>query len=361
MDFNELIHKLRGELIRQMPKGADVVLSAGCSGAWYFKWFEENYGPVKKHIGLELYSERPDDLPSNVEWIENSVDEMFDVESDSVDLLFSGQNVEHLNPQVLFRFLRESNRVIRQGGYLVIDSPNRKITVANRYVQPEHILELTDDEILDLLNLAGFHVESIKGVWNCRRTSLNSYAEVGISAPADNAELDMRSRSALNDPGGSFIWWAVAKKKGPVQNSLERKIGDIYLKDFPGFVRTRFSSQVGKLEYTCGTEVIISTTKKDFGYVFYGPYIPLFPGEYMVYFRYKCLKLKGSIIFDIISNLGQDIYARSKVSATSMSTDWAITALRFKIHSYVTGLETRVLVAGVDANFKFGSEIIKIG
>jgi len=47
MDFNELIHGQRGELIRQMPKGANVVLSAGCAGAWYFEWFEENYGSVK--------------------------------------------------------------------------------------------------------------------------------------------------------------------------------------------------------------------------------------------------------------------------------------------------------------------------
>ena len=114
---------------------------------------KKNYGPVKKHIGLEAYSEKPEGLPAYVEWIANSADDMSDVESNSVDLVFSGQTVEHLSADALFGFLFESNRVLREGGYLVVDSPNRKITQANKYIQPEHTLELTDDELVDLLFL----------------------------------------------------------------------------------------------------------------------------------------------------------------------------------------------------------------
>ena len=56
-------------------------------GSWYFRWVEDSYGPIKKHIGIELYSPKPDDLPANVEWIQNSVSDMVDIASSSVDML----------------------------------------------------------------------------------------------------------------------------------------------------------------------------------------------------------------------------------------------------------------------------------
>ncbi len=361
MDFNELIHSERGKLIRQMPKGAEVVLSAGCAGAWYFKWFEENYGIVKKHIGLELYSEKPDNLPSNVEWIENSVDEMSDIESNSIDLLFSGQNIEHLSANVLLGFLQESNRVLKTNGYLIIDSPNRKVTQPNRYVQPEHTLELTDDEIVDLLKLAGFSIESLNGIWDCNFSNLNSYNSTAISVPAAKGDLNKRIKNAYENPSDSFIWWVVAKKKGAFNEKIEWKIEDIYLKDFPGFVRSRFSNQIGKLYSAGGTETLIATTESDYGYVLYGPYIPILPGKYVVFFRYKCLKKSGQVVFDVCSNQGEHIYAKTVIMEEFLPSKWDVVELSFDINHYVTGLETRVLVDHVEANFKFGSEIMMIG
>jgi len=136
---------------------------------------------------------------------------------------------------------------------LVIDSPNRKITQANRYIQPEHTLELTDDEIVDLLICAGFCLDSVKGIWNCRRTKLASNDEVDISVPVNSSTLIRRKEAAIKDPSGSFIWWAVAKKKNAVDSGLRQKVEDIYFKDFPGFVRARFSRQVGKLDSAGGT------------------------------------------------------------------------------------------------------------
>src|SRR5664280_889627 len=127
-EFDDLIHRERSLKLRELPKGATTVLSAGCAGAWYFSWFAENYGSVGKHIGLELYSPEPPDLPNNVQWVPSSVDDMSQVGAGIVDLLFSGQNVEHLEPAVLLGFLRESNRVLRLGGVLAIDSPNRQVT-----------------------------------------------------------------------------------------------------------------------------------------------------------------------------------------------------------------------------------------
>ena len=359
MDFNELIHSQRGKLIREMPKGAHVVLSAGCSGAWYFEWFEKNYGSIDKHIGLELYSTKPEGLPSNVEWIANSVDDMSDVASDTVDLLFSGQNVEHLDSATLVGFLKESNRVLCEGGYLVIDSPNRKITQANRYIQPEHTLELTDSEIIDLVIL-GFRFKSIKGIWNSSRKALGTYEKPVELLSVNDLELDIRRNTARDDPSGSFIWWLIAEKIGPVESSLEIKVEDIYLRDYPGYVRARFLNQIGRLKYAGGTESVLSVTKKESGYAIHGPYIPVFPGKYAVFFRYECLAYQGLICFDVCSNQGKDIHASVDVECESMARGWTEVELVFDVDYYVTGLETRIFVDGVDANFKFGSEILKL-
>lgn len=79
-----------------------------------------------------------------------------------------------------------------------------------------------------------------------------------------------------------------------------------------------------------------------------------------MYFRYKCLKKSGSIVFDVISNQGKCVHAQTEVLAVSMHSEWDVAELSFDVEHYVTGLETRVLVNDVSACFKFGSEIIKI-
>lgn len=360
MDFNELIHNQRGLLIKEIPKGAEVVLSAGCAGAWYFDWFKENYGPVSKHIGLELYSERPTELPGYVEWIANSVDNMSDVESNSVDLLFSGQNIEHLDAKTLLGFLKESNRVLRQGGSLVIDSPNRKVTTARRYIQPEHTLELTDNEIAELVTLAGFHVKTIEGIWNCRQSLLEPFMGPATLLPSDVVDVERRCKEAKDDPETSFIWWVVAEKTGNIQESIEKKVEEIYLKDFPGFVKARFSNNIGTLKYAGGTESIITVEKEDSGYVVYGPYIPVFPGKYAAYFRYNGLNDGGNICFDVVSNQGNVNHSRIDISSKTKTSGWKEIELLFDIDEYVTGLETRILTSGVKADFKFGSEILRL-
>src|SRR5580692_4621286 len=99
IDINMLLHRARAAHLRAMPPFAKRLLSAGCSGRWYFDWIEQCYGRVRQHIGIEFYSAKPGDLPDNVTWIANTASNMSDVADASVDLLFSGQNLEHLWPE----------------------------------------------------------------------------------------------------------------------------------------------------------------------------------------------------------------------------------------------------------------------
>src|SRR5262245_61892225 len=59
LDFNELLHGCRSACLRAMPKVSGTMLSAGCSGRWYFDWIAERTGHSGRHIGVELYSPRP--------------------------------------------------------------------------------------------------------------------------------------------------------------------------------------------------------------------------------------------------------------------------------------------------------------
>jgi hypothetical protein len=93
-----------------------VLLSAGAAGTWYFEWITQWYGAVERHIGIERYLPRPDVLPANVEWITSSVADMDTVAGGSVDLVFSGQNIEHLFGDGVPGFLLESARVLRPAG-----------------------------------------------------------------------------------------------------------------------------------------------------------------------------------------------------------------------------------------------------
>src|SRR6185436_1007287 len=106
--------------------------------------------------------------PANVEWIASSVADMDTVAGGSVDLVFSGQNIEHLFGDGVPGFLLESARVLHPGGHLVIDSPHREIANLLVWSMNEHTIEFTPDEAAELVTLAGFDVTSLRGVWLCR-------------------------------------------------------------------------------------------------------------------------------------------------------------------------------------------------
>ena len=174
---------------------------------------------------------KPPVLPGNVEWVEADLaapDGVAALTSGSIDLVFSGQNVEHLWPDQVKAMLVESNRVLREGGWLVIDSPNRELTAAYQWSMGEHTVELSPDEAINLLTLSGFHVEVMKGIWLCRRHGELLPLEPKWGAEGTKEVLD-RMMLATARPSDSFIWWAEARKVGrPELAALDTAIHKIF-------------------------------------------------------------------------------------------------------------------------------------
>ena len=208
-DFSTRLHGLRSAELRRLPQGADTVLHGGAAGAWYFKWFDDNYpGEIKRHIGVEAFSERPLDLPQHVEWLRHTLGDMSPVQTGSVDIVFGGQVIEHLWANDVADFLVESHRVLRPGGLIVLDSPNRRITEAIDWYQPEHTAELAVDEITELLAKASFELEELRGVL----LGYDRTRHVFLALDDGPLSWEERAELAADRPEDSFVWWLVARR-----------------------------------------------------------------------------------------------------------------------------------------------------
>jgi len=287
-DFSHLLHTLRGIELSRMPPGARTMLSAGCANAGYFAWVSANYPGVQRHIGLELYLPEPDDLPPGVEWLKQSVSDMSGVTDGEIDLLFSGQNLEHLFGDDLGGFLLESHRVLREGGLLVVDSPHRQICHALNWTMPEHTIEFTPQEAAELVTLAGFDVESIRGLWLCREpdgTLLPLWSEPG--RPLSASEVVRRSTLGQDRADDSFVWWLEARRSArtPDEQGLRKRHAQLFAHSWPER-RRRLRRAVGDAFVEDGRS-IVRVAAGTAGYPVFGPYLPLPPGEHRATFRLR--------------------------------------------------------------------------
>lgn len=284
-DISLILHHSRSARLRQIGPGAKVLCSAGCAGAWYFDWIENCYGPLDRHIGVEYYMPKPQQLPANVEWVENTVMDMSAVRDESCDLVFSGQNLEHLWPEEVTGFLRESWRILRPGGTLVIDSPNRDITEPLNWSHPEHTVEVTFAEAQELLALAGFDVNQCYGIWLCRDPKTQDILPFLPDQESSNWSMPERLILASGHPSESFIWWIEATKspREPSCAKLERAMSSIFAKAWPERVQ-RLIQGVGLRERRADGDWIVCDEGQP-GVMMYGPYMPLKKGRYRVGFR----------------------------------------------------------------------------
>jgi SAM-dependent methyltransferase len=96
----------------------------------------------------------------------HSMVDLSDYPDDSVDLVYSGQSIEHVPPEVADTVLSEVRRVLRPGGHLGIDTPNARVTRLQQcdFIDPDHEYEYTDAEMREKLAAAGFEVVSALGL-----------------------------------------------------------------------------------------------------------------------------------------------------------------------------------------------------
>jgi hypothetical protein len=130
------------------------------------------------------------------------------VPAGSVDLVFGGQVIEHLWPDDVTDFLVESHRVLRPGGIIALDSPNRRVTEAIGWHQPEHTAELSTEEITQAITLAGFEIEQLRGVL----LGYDRLRHAFLGLEDESVSWNDRATLAADRPEDSFVWWLVARR-----------------------------------------------------------------------------------------------------------------------------------------------------
>ena len=67
----------------------------------------------------------------------------------SVDLVYSGQSIEHVTEADGETVLKEAFRILRPGGYMAIDTPNGRVCRLQQpaFIDPDHKVEYTLDEL----------------------------------------------------------------------------------------------------------------------------------------------------------------------------------------------------------------------
>ena len=135
-------------------------------------------------------------------------------EDESIDLIYSGQSIEHVTAEDGKSVMAEAYRVLRPGGYLAIDTPNGRMTrlQQDEMIDPDHKIEYTWPQLSQLILSAGFEISWAKG--------LNYTGESAARGRVDLAEVagNCGLYDALED---CYILAVVASKKDATRSVAE--------------------------------------------------------------------------------------------------------------------------------------------
>jgi len=107
------------------------------------------------------------------------------LEDDSVDLVYSGQSIEHVSEAEGDEVLRHVHRILRPGGHLALDTPNGRVTRLQQaeFIDPDHEVEYTLEQLRSKLVAAGLEVVSERGLnWGGPGVEENRYDSAACAA-----------------------------------------------------------------------------------------------------------------------------------------------------------------------------------
>jgi SAM-dependent methyltransferase len=175
------IHAGRAAFIKSLPK-ADRIIDIGGThlarpeGALY--WLGYPYGfseltivdlhPDDRHVIYRagLNPDRVETPLGPVRYRYHSMTDLSAFEDGSVDLVYSGQSIEHVTPEDGQLVLKEVFRVLRPGGHFALDTPNGRVTRIQQeaFIDPDHKVEYTFPELNERLASNGFELVTAKGL-----------------------------------------------------------------------------------------------------------------------------------------------------------------------------------------------------
>ena len=158
------LYRFAGKVLAS--RGAETVLDAACgNGEGTRILVEEIQGEI---VGLDRdanFIERAEEKKSpRARFVVGDVRKM-DFRDSSFDAAVSFHTIEHLNGDDQKQFLGEFLRVLKPHSWFILGTPDRDVWELQGIAgtQPDHIKELTRNEVEDVMTLAGFKILEVYG------------------------------------------------------------------------------------------------------------------------------------------------------------------------------------------------------
>ncbi len=127
-------------------------------------------------------------------------------EEGSIDLVFSGESIEHVSKDEALQTLEQCYRMLRPGGSICLDTPNAAVTRLQKphgFIHPGHGHEYRVDELREMLTEVGFVVVEELGICAMHRTM--------STAVFHDIEL-VEGRGVHDDPENCYLFFVRAVK-----------------------------------------------------------------------------------------------------------------------------------------------------
>lgn len=111
-------------------------------------------------IAMDLNPATEKHLLPGITFLHQDCSKQWEIESDSVDVVFTSNFIEHLSDKLsIERTLAEACRCLKNGGKIVCMGPNIKYTHGAYWDFWDHHIPITDLSCAELLKMHGFSVE----------------------------------------------------------------------------------------------------------------------------------------------------------------------------------------------------------
>ena len=159
----------------------------------------------RRRIAVDLWSGIEEQAAAGVEAHVSSADNLDFLETDSVDLVFASNLLEHLTHDEISALLKEARRVLKPSGRIMLLQPNFRLCAKNYFDDYTHVSIWSDISMTAYLEANGWNVERSEG----RFLPLTVKSRLPVSSTLIRAYL----RSPIKPKAGQML--LVASPAGP--------------------------------------------------------------------------------------------------------------------------------------------------
>jgi FkbM family methyltransferase len=318
-------------LSRIKSKKENKILSIGCNGNWYPKWFQRFFpAKIKSHICISHYLP-PSDLESNVKWIQQDIIDLSNINRDDFDIIFISSTFDKFNIEQQAKLLYDLNKILNEDNICIVTGFNYEITNQYGLQINESKNQLTANQVMEIVHYSGFNIIDKKGIIPSDLVKYEVNRELKYVKPFDINKIDMDISKCISDNvNKAFIWWFVFNNKKDL-------VGNIKIKEKLQKYQVENKKNKKSLVYHIIGELIekdnqykVKVSPKDGpGVALYGPFKFYPPRKYKVSFNI-CISKEDIIsvnrecnvcIIDVASDGGRNTIAKKVITYTDLLKD----------------------------------------